>query len=107
MQQFGAKKLFALIFFAVENLKTISFPGDMHVFSLALWCTTIGFNLPLHFFLFVTNDTVSVFFRNKRDMLGFKQRRLSLWSPTSMDRGVTIFIKITNLPNKLISKITL
>ena len=97
MQQ-RAKELLALIFFTVKNLKTIPVLAEMHVFTLTLWCSTIGMNLSLHFFLFVTNNTGSPFFRKNGKMFCFEQRRLSLWSPTSMDRGVTIFIKITNFP---------
>ena len=49
--------LLAVIFFAVKNLKTISAQGDMHMFPLTLWCSTIGMNLSLHFVLFVTDNT--------------------------------------------------
>ena len=98
--------LLAVIFFA-ENLKTISVQGDMHIFPLTLWCSTIGMNLSLHFVLFVTDNTGFPFFGEKGKMLCFKHRRFSPWPPRSIFRGVTIFWKVTHFPHNFISKIRL
>ena len=99
--------LLAVIFFAVKNLKTISVQGDMHIFPLTLWCSTIGMNLSLHFVLFVTDNTGFPFFGEKGKMLCFKHRRFSPWPPRSIFREVTIFWKVTDFPHNFISKITL
>ena len=104
-----AKELLAMIFLAVKDFKTISMLGNTHEFTLTLWCITIGNDLALCFVQFVTNNTVSPCDRNTWHMFGFKHRsrRWSPWPPTSMKRGVAVFIKITDLANQLIPKITL
>ena len=79
--------LLVVIFFAVKNLKTISVQGDMHIFPLTLWCSTIGMNLSLHLVLFVTDNTGFPFFREKGKMLCFKHRRFSPCPPRSKFGG--------------------
>ena len=59
-----------MIFWAVENFKTISFPCNMHEFTLTLGCGTIGGNLFLYFFPFPANNTVSLYISNTRDVFG-------------------------------------
>jgi len=96
-----------MIFFGVKDSKTISLLGYMHVFTPTLWCTAIDIGLSLCFILFVTDNTVLPRVRSKRDVFGFKHRRWSSGSPTNMQGGITIFIKITDLTNNFIPEITL
>ena len=71
-----------MIFWAVENFKTISFPCNMHEFTLTLGCGTIGGNLFLYFFPFPANNTVSLYISNTRDVFSCKQWRWGwTWSP--------------------------
>ena len=102
-----AKELLLMIFIAMEDSKTIAILGYMHVFTLTLWCITIGISLSLYLFPFVTNNTISPCVRNTRDVFGFKHRRWSPGSPTSMKGGITIFWKTTDLANDFIPKIAL
>ena len=102
-----AKELPTMIFFAMKDSKTISLLRYMHVFTLTLWCTAIVIGLSLYFFLFVTDNTVSPRVRSTRDVFGFKHRGWSTGSPSNMQGGITIFIKITDLTNNFIPEITL
>ena len=71
-----------MIFWAVENSKTISLPCNMNEFTLTLWGGTIGGDLFLYSFPLIANNTVSLYISNTRDVLGCKQGRWGwTWSP--------------------------
>ena len=69
----------------------------------------LGGNLFPYFVAFITNKSVSLYFRNTRDVLGCKHTRWrwSPWPTTSIIGGITIFFKTTDLANMFIPKITL
>ena len=91
----------------MKDVKTISLFGDMHVFTLTLWGSTIGVNLCFGLFLCIAQNTVFLLFRKTKNMYGFKLWGLSPFPRWIISRGITILLKATDFPNNFAAKITL
>ena len=82
----------------MKDVKTISLFGDMHVFTLTLWGSTIGVNLCFGLFLCIAHNTVFLLFRETKNMYGFKLWGLSPFPHWIISRGITILLKATDFP---------
>ena len=91
----------------MKDVRTISFFGDVHVFTLTLWGSTIGVNLCFGLFLCIAHNTVFLLFRETKNIYGFKLWGLSPFLRWIISRGITILLKATDFPNNFVAKITL